>query len=66
MTRDIESLDADHDVRSGIWSDGVVVWIADNGEGADAEVSAYDLATGERAEDREFALDATNRAPRGF
>ena len=28
-------------------------------------MSAYDLATGERAEDREFALDATKpRAPR--
>ena len=43
-----------------------MLWIAENGSGADDEVYAYDLATGERLEDAEFELDETNRAPRGF
>ena len=34
--------------------------------GADDELFAYDLATGERVEGREFALHETNRAPRGI
>ena len=66
VTRDIESLDSGHDTPSGLWSDGAVVWLAENGDGADDAVYAYDLATGERVESREFALDETNRAPRGF
>ena len=37
----------------------------ENGDGADDAVYAYDLATGERLEDREFVLDERNRAPRG-
>ena len=65
MTRDIEELDGDHDTPSGAWSDGATLWLAENGDGADDAVYAYDLATGERVEEREFELDEANRAPRG-
>ena len=65
VTRDIEDLDSAHDKPSGHWSDGTTLWILENGDGADDAVYAYDLATGERVEGREFQLDNTNRAPRG-
>ena len=65
VTRDIEDLDSAHDKPSGHWSDGTTLWILENGDGADDAVYAYDLATGERVEGREFELDNTNRAPRG-
>ena len=66
VTRDIEQLDSGHDAPTGAWSDGSVLWLAENGDGADDAVYAYDLATGERVEEREFELDERNRAPRGF
>ena len=50
---------------SGAWSDGATLWLAENGDGADDAVYAYDLESGERVEDREFELDQTNRTPRG-
>ena len=37
----------------------------ENGNGADDAIYAYDLKTGERAEERDFELDERNRAPRG-
>ena len=66
VTRDIETLDSGHDAPTGAWSDGTLLWIAENGDGADDAVYAYDLETGERVEDREFELHETNRAPRGL
>ncbi len=66
VTRDIEALDSGHDAPTGAWSDGTLLWLAENGDGADDAVYAYDLATGERVEEREFELDETNRAPRGL
>ena len=66
VTRDIEELDGGNDWPTGLWSDGETLWIAENGQGADDEVYAYDLATGERLSEREFELAETNRAPRGF
>ncbi len=65
VEHDIEELAGGHDTPSGMWSDGVRVWLLQNGSGADDAVYAYDLATGERVTDREFELDDTNRAPRG-
>ena len=62
VNHDIEALDSGHDVPTGSWSDGVILWIAENGDGAD---DAYDLQTGERVEERDFELDERNRAPRG-
>ena len=64
--RDIEPLDASNDAPTGVWGKGGTLWVAQNGDGADDGVYAYDLATGERAEEREFELDETNRAPRGL
>ena len=66
VKRDIEELDGGNDWPTGLWSDGETLWIAENGQGADDEVYAYDLASGERVESREFALADTNRAPRGI
>ena len=65
VKRDIDELDSAHNKPSGHWSDGTTLWILENGDGADDAVYAYDLATGERVEGREFELDDTNRAPRG-
>ena len=65
VTRDIEELDGGHDKPSGTWSDGATLWVLENGDGADDAIYAYDLASGERVEGREFKLDETNRAPRG-
>ena len=65
VTRDVEELDPGHDTPSGLWSDAATLWILENGSGTDDAVYAYDLGTGERVEEREFALHETNRAPRG-
>ena len=66
VERDIEQLDSGHEAPTGAWSDGTLLWLAENGDGADDAVYAYDLKTGERVEEREFELDETNRAPRGL
>ena len=66
VTRDIEDLDRDHGDPTGMWSDGTTLWIAENGDGADDAVYAYDLESGERREEREFELDDANLAPRGI
>ena len=66
VSRDIEELDGDHDDPTGAWSDGATLWLAENGDGADDAVYAYDLESGERVEDREFELDDANLAPRGI
>ena len=66
VDRDIEALDGGNDRATGVWSDGTTLWLADNADGAGDAVYAYDRESGERVEDREFALHETNRAPRGF
>ena len=65
VKRDIKELDREHDVPTGLWSDGTTLWLLENGDGADDAVYAYDTASGERVEDRDFELDERNRAPRG-
>ena len=65
VTHDLEALDAGNDSPTGAWSNGSILWIAENGDGADDAIYAYDLQTGERIERLEFELDETNRAPRG-
>ncbi len=65
VDRDIEALDGGNGSATGIWSNGATLWIADNPNGVGDAVYAYDLETGERAEEREFELHETNRAPRG-
>ena len=49
-----------------MWSDGTTLWVADNADGTGDAVYAYDLASGERVEEREFDLAEANRAPRGI
>ena len=66
VTRDIDELDSEHDVPTGLWSDHTTLWLAENGDGADDAIYAYNAMTGERVEDREFELDERNRAPRGI
>ena len=65
VKRDIEALDGGNDWPTGLWSDGEILWIAENGDGADDAIYAYDLTSGERVEEREFDLAEANRAPRG-
>ena len=65
VTRDIDALDSANGSPTGLWSDGATLWIAENGDGADDAIYAYDLTSGERVEEREFELDERNRAPRG-
>ena len=66
VQHDIAELDGGNDRATGVWSDGTTLWVADNADGAGDAVYAYDRETGERVEEREFALHETNRAPRGF
>ena len=66
VKRDIEELDGGNDRATGVWSDGTTLWVADNADGAGDAVYAYDLASGERVEEREFDLAEANRAPRGI
>ena len=65
VKRDIDVLDDGNGAPTGAWSDGTVLWLLDNPPGPADAVYAYDLETGERVEDSEFALDERNRAPRG-
>ena len=65
VKRDIGALASGHDEATGMWSDGVTMWLAHNGAGADDAIYAYDLESGERVAEREFDLDEANRAPRG-
>ena len=66
VKRDIEELDGGNDRATGVWSDGTTLWVADNADGAGDAVYAYNRESGERVEEREFALHETNRAPRGI
>ena len=66
VDKDIAPLDPGNDEATGIWSDGETLWIAQNSDGGGDGVYAYDLASGERREDREFELDGANLAPRGI
>ena len=66
VDKDVAPLDPDNDEATGLWSDGETLWVAQNSDGGGDEVFAYDLASGERREDREFELDGANLAPRGL
>ena len=65
VQHDIDELDGGNDKSTGMWSNGATLWILDNADGAADAIYAYDLESGERVEEREFALDERNRAPRG-
>ncbi len=52
-------------ITTGLWSDGMTLWVAWNGTGPRDGVLAYDIATRERLAERDFRLAARNLAPRG-
>ena len=66
VTRDIESLDRDNDLPTGIWSDGTTLWVLENASSGTDAVFAYDLETGDRLADQEFELDRRNRFSHGI
>ena len=66
VTHDIEALDTASGAATGLWGDGDTLWVAQNGNGANDALFAYDPGSRERAEDREFALAETNHAPKGL
>ena len=66
VERDIDPLAEANDAATGLWGNGETLWVAQNSDGAGDSVFAYDLASGERAEERDFELDKTNLAPRGL
>ena len=66
VTRDIESLDPDNELPTGIWSDGETLWVIENSASGADRVFAYDLLTGERQQDAEFELESRNRFSHGI
>ena len=64
VTGDID-LDPANDDPTGLWGRGEVLWVGQNGDGADDGVFAYDLESHDRLEDLEFELAEKNLAPRG-
>ena len=66
VKHDLEALDESNGMPTGLWGRDGTLWVAQNGDGANDGVYAYDLETGERVEEREFDLDERNRAPRGI
>ena len=66
VDKDIDALPEANDGVTGLWGDGATIWVAQNSDGGGDGVYAYDLASGERVEHREFELDAANLAPRGL
>ncbi len=65
VTRDIESLDDDNDLPTGLWSNGETLWVIENSAGGADALFAYDLESGERRPGHEFALDSRNRFSHG-
>ncbi len=66
VTRDIESLHRDNDLPTGIWSDGLTLWVVENSATGSDLLFAYDLVTGERVTELEFELDRRNRFSHGI
>ena len=66
VTRDIDSLDRDNDLPTGIWSDAETIWVLENASSGADTVFAYDLQTGERRPEQDFELDSRNRFSHGI
>ena len=66
VTRDIDELDRDNDIPTGIWSDGETLWVIQNSASGADRVFAYDLLTGERKPDAELELEPRNRFSHGI
>ena len=66
VTHDIEALERENDLPTGIWSDGEILWVVENSASGADRIFAYQLADGERAPLREFELDRRNRFSHGI
>ena len=66
VTRDIDALDRENDLPTGIWSNGRVLWVVENSATGPDRVFAYELLTGDRVAEREFELDRRNRFSHGI
>ena len=66
VTRDIEELDRDYDLPTGMWSDGKTLWVIQHSASGADRVFAYDLLTGERKPDAELELEPRNRFSHGI
>ena len=66
LTRDIEALDPENDLPTGMWSDGGVLWIVENSATEADRLFAYDLSSGERLTKHEFELERRNRFSHGI
>ena len=63
---DIEALDELNGEPTGLWGDGVTLWVTQNGPASAGAVFAYDTASGQRVPVREFGLDPANISPAGI
>ena len=63
---DIEALDELNGEPTGLWGDGVTLWVTQNGPASAGAVFAYDTASGQRVPEREFGLDPANISPAGI
>ncbi len=66
VTRDIEALDGENGLPTGIWSDGETLWVLENAASGADRVFAYDLVSGERTPEAEFELERRNRFSHGI
>ena len=66
VTHDIEALERENDLPTGIWSDGEILWVVENSASGADRIFAYQLADGERVPLREFELDRRNRFSHGI
>ncbi len=66
VTRDIEALDDENGLPTGIWSDGETLWVLENAASGADRVFAYDLVSGERTPEAEFELERRNRFSHGI
>ena len=66
VTRDIEALDTNNDLPTGLWSDGQTLWVVENAAAGPDRLFAYDLLSGDRQSEREFELDRRNRFSHGI
>ena len=66
VTRDIESLDRENELPTGIWSNGTVLWVVENAATGADRLFAYNPQTGNRVPEHDFELDRRNRFSHGI
>ena len=67
VTRDIDELAAEHGEPTGLWSDGVTVWILNNAASGETDRAfAYALSDGDRRAERDIEMERRNRFSHGL